>query len=193
MEKLDPIARFEAALQNATEKGIPLANSMALATADAGGRPSVRMVLLKGVDDRGFVFYTNLGSRKARELEERPWASLCFHWAPLEEQVRIEGRAELVSDEEADAYFASRPRGSQIGAWASKQSETLECTETLRARIAEIEARFEGQQVPRPPFWSGYRIVPERIEFWYGKPDRLHDRLVYLRRDDDWELFRLYP
>ena len=193
MKEMNPIARFEAALANAEAKGMPLHNAMALATADANGRPSVRMVLLKGVDERGFVFYTNLGSRKARELRDRPWASLCFHWGPLEEQIRVEGRVEQVSDEEADAYFASRPRGSQIGAWASKQSETLDDAEALRAEVRGLEAKFEGAPVPRPPFWSGFLILPERIEFWYGKPDRLHDRMVFTSTPAGWALHRLYP
>lgn len=193
MEEMNPIARFTAALQNAEKRGIPLANAVALATADANGRPSVRMVLLKGADERGFVFYTNLGSRKARELRERPWASLCFHWTTLEEQVRVEGPVELVSDAEADAYFASRPRGSQIGAWASKQSETLDARGTLVDRLAEVEAQYEGRDVPRPPNWSGFLLRPETIEFWYGKPDRLHDRLVYTAAEGGWSLHRLYP
>jgi len=193
MEEMNPIARFTAALERAEGLGVPLANAMALATADANGRPSVRMVLLKGADERGFVFYTNLGSRKARELRERPWASLCFHWTTLEEQVRVEGAVEQVSDAEADAYFASRPRGSQIGAWASKQSEELDERGKLVDRLAEVEAQFAGREVQRPPFWSGYLVRPERIEFWYGRPDRLHDRLVYTAGDAGWGLHRLYP
>jgi len=193
MEEMNPIARFQAALASAEARGVPLANAMALATADANGRPSVRMVLLKGVDERGFVFYTNLGSRKARELRDRPFASLCFHWATLEEQVRIEGRVEQVSDEEADAYFATRPRGSQVGAWASKQSETLDDPARFHEAVREIEARYAGGPVPRPPFWSGFLVRPETIEFWYGKPDRLHDRMVFTRTPDGWSLRRLYP
>lgn len=193
MEEMDPIARFRAALQGAWDKGLHQPNAMALATADGDGRPSVRMVLLKDVDERGFVFYTNLGSRKARELQARAFASLCFHWSTLEEQVRVEGRVEPVTDEEADVYFASRPRGSQIGAWASRQSETLDEPGALRERVRAIEERYAGREVPRPPFWSGFRVVPDRIEFWFGRPDRLHDRLVYRRRADRWELQRLFP
>ncbi|WP_373046307.1 pyridoxamine 5'-phosphate oxidase [Vulgatibacter sp.] len=193
MDEMNPIERFTAALQRAEEAGVPLANATALATADANGRPSVRMVLLKGADERGFVFYTNLGSRKARELRDRPFASLCFHWTTLEEQIRVEGRVEQVSDEEADAYFASRPRGSQIGAWASRQSETLDDAAALREKVRALEAQYEGKDVPRPPFWSGFLLRPETVEFWYGKPDRLHDRLVFTMREDGWTLRRLYP
>lgn len=193
MDQHDPIVRFQAALQKATGKGLHLPNATALATSDASGRPSVRMVLLKDVDPRGFVFYTNLGSRKARELHDRPWASLCFHWGELEEQVRVEGPVEQVSDEEADEYFASRPRGSQIGAWASLQSETLEKRDVLVAKVAEVEARFAGKDVTRPPHWSGFLLRPETLEFWYGKPDRLHDRLVYTRTHEGWSLRTLYP
>ena len=167
--------------------------AMALGTADARGRPSVRMVLLKGFDERGFSFYTNLESRKAAELAENPVAALCFHWQPMEVQVRIEGRVEPVSEAEADEYFASRPRGSQVGAWASKQSRPLPDRSELEARIAEIEARFADAEIARPGFWSGYRVVPERIEFWYGRASRLHEREVFMRSGDGWEVERLYP
>ena len=193
MEEMNPIDRFTAALQHAEGAGIPLPNAMALATADANGRPSVRMVLLKGADDRGFVFYTNLDSRKARELRDRPFASLCFHWTTLEEQIRVEGRVEQVSDAEADAYFASRARGSQIGAWASKQSQELNDPEALREQVRALEAKYEGRSVPRPPNWSGFLLRPETIEFWYGKPDRLHDRMVFTHAPAGWTLRRLYP
>lgn len=190
----DPIARFEAALRNAEARKMPQANAMALATVDDDGRPSVRMVLLKGTDERGFVFYTNLGSRKARELTSNPVASLCFHWAELEEQVRVEGDVVPVSDEEADAYFASRNRGSQIGAWASKQSQPLAARSELEKALADVEARFEGKPVTRPPFWSGFLVKPRVIEFWYGKPDRLHERVVYTRAaDGSWTTQALYP
>ena len=169
---------------------------MTLSTVGPEGRPSSRMVLLKGFDEHGFVFYTNLGSRKAREIAGNPWVALCFHWQPLEVQVRVEGRAEPVGDAEADAYYASRARGSRIGAWASRQSEELPSREALEARIRETEARFPGEEVPRPPFWSGFRVVPDRIELWFGRPSRLHDRDVYTRDPDapgGWSLRRLYP
>ncbi|HEX6925308.1 MAG TPA: pyridoxamine 5'-phosphate oxidase [Longimicrobiaceae bacterium] len=189
----DPIARFVALLDEARELGLHEPTAMALATADAEGRPSVRMVLLKGVDERGFVFYTNLESRKAEELKANPRAALCFHWGPMEAQVRVEGPVSPVSDAEADAYFASRPYGSQIGAWASRQSRPLPDRGELEARIQEFESRYPEGSVPRPPFWSGFRVHPERIEFWSGRPSRLHDRQVYLRIDGGWRVERLYP
>ncbi|KYF98774.1 pyridoxine/pyridoxamine 5'-phosphate oxidase [Sorangium cellulosum] len=169
------------------------ATAMTLATADASGRPSARMVLLKGIDDRGFVFFTNYESRKSMEIVANPFAALCIHWAKAAEQVRVEGRIERVSDAESDAYFETRPRGSQIGAWASRQSALLPSREALLERVREIEARFEGGPVPRPPFWGGFRVVPERIEFWRGQESRLHDRVVYLRDGDGWRVERLYP
>jgi pyridoxamine 5'-phosphate oxidase len=151
------------------------------------------MVLLRGVDEHGFVFFTNYNSRKSAELDANPWAALCFHWHTLEEQIRIEGAIERVSDEESDAYFHSRPRGSQLGAWASDQSAVLASRETLEEEYREIERRFESAEVPRPPFWGGFRLIPHRIEFWYGRPDRLHDRLCYTRDGKDWKIERLYP
>jgi pyridoxamine 5'-phosphate oxidase len=154
------------------------------------------VVLLKGFDERGFVFYTNLESRKGRALREHPFAALCFWWAPLEAQVRIEGRVEQVSDEEADRYFASRPRGSQIGAWSSLQSAPLAARAELEGRIREIEDRFAGQEIPRPPFWSGFRVVAERIEFWRNKLDRLHERDLYTPDPEApgrWRIEHLYP
>ncbi|XXT15281.1 pyridoxamine 5'-phosphate oxidase [Sorangium sp. So ce429] len=169
------------------------ATAMTLATADASGRPSARMVLLKGIDDRGFVFFTNYSSRKAVELEANPFAALCIHWAKAAEQIRVEGRVERVTEAESDAYFATRPRGSQIGAWASRQSAPLPSREQLIERVREIEARFEGRPVPRPAFWGGYRVVPERIEIWRGQESRLHDRVVYHRDGDGWRVERLYP
>ncbi|XXY51560.1 pyridoxamine 5'-phosphate oxidase [Sorangium sp. So ce269] len=169
------------------------ATAMTLATADASGRPSARMVLLKGIDDRGFVFFTNYFSRKAVELEANPFAALCIHWAKAAEQIRVEGRVERVTEAESDAYFATRPRGSQIGAWASRQSAPLPSREQLIERVREIEARFEGRPVPRPEFWGGYRVVPERIELWRGQESRLHDRVVYHRDGDGWRVERLYP
>ncbi|WP_437541596.1 pyridoxamine 5'-phosphate oxidase [Sorangium sp. So ce367] len=169
------------------------ATAMTLATADASGRPSARMVLLKGIDDRGFVFFTNYESRKSMDLEANPFAALCIHWAKAAEQIRVEGRIERVSDAESDAYFETRGRGSQIGAWASRQSAPLPSREALLDRVREIERRFEGRPVPRPEFWGGYRVVPERVEFWYGQENRLHDRVVYVRHGDGWRVERLYP
>jgi len=168
-------------------------NTMALATADASGAPSVRMVLLKGADERGFVFYTNLGSRKAKELNENPKASLCFHWKSTRCQIRIDGSVEAVSDDEADAYFASRPWDSRIGAWASKQSQPMEGRFVLEKRIAEYTLKFNVGEVPRPEFWSGYRVVPDRIEFWKEELFRLHDRTLYVRDGETWTMEKLFP
>lgn len=168
-------------------------HAMSLATVDASGRPSVRLVLLKGVDIRGFTFYTNMGSRKARDLLSNPHAALCFYWFPLDLQVRVEGRAVQVPDDEADDYFATRPRGSQIGAWASKQSSIVERAGDLEERVARYESEFEGRDVPRPPFWSGFRIEPTMIEFWRNRANRLHDRVLYTREGDVWRMDTLYP
>ena len=192
----DPIARFGELLERARQTDLPEPTAMALATADGQGRPAVRMVLLKGFDPAGFVFFTNLESRKAVDLAANPQAALCFHWQPLEIQVRVEGRVTPVSEEEADAYFASRPRGSQIGAWASQQSRPLAAREELEERILDTEARYAGLAVPRPPFWSGFRVAPDRIEFWSGRPSRLHDREVYHAdpaAEGGWRVERLYP
>jgi len=190
----DPIQRFKDALHQAEEAGIELANAVNLATVDEDGRPTNRMVLLKAVDDRGFVFYTNIESPKALHLARTPWASLCFWWNPLQQQVRVEGPVEIVSDDEADRYFATRARGSQVGAWASKQSAVLRTRDDLLAAVADIARRFARQPVPRPPFWSGYRVRPERIEFWLGKPDRLHERHLYTRAENgDWGMTLLQP
>lgn len=166
---------------------------MTLATVGSDGQPSARLVLLKAVDHRGFVFYTNLRSRKGRDLEANPRAALTFHWHPLEVQVRVEGRAERVSDADADAYFATRPRGSQLGAWASDQSDELARAADLDARFAEAERRFAGRDVSRPSHWSGYRVIPERIEFWRSRPSRLHERRLFLKQGERWRETLLYP
>jgi pyridoxamine 5'-phosphate oxidase len=167
--------------------------AMSVATVSRDGRPSLRMVLLRGIDERGFVFYTNLTSRKSVELLHNPAVALCLHWKSLARQVRIEGRAELVTDTEADAYFASRERESQIGAWASKQSAILDARTTLEHRVAEYSARFAGQEIPRPAFWSGFRVAPSSIEFWEQRPFRLHERIVFELSDEQWRRHVLYP
>jgi len=172
---------------------MPEPNAMSLATVENGNQPSVRIVLLKAFDERGFVFYTNFEGRKGRQLLAQPRAALCFFWPFLDTQVRVEGSVTKVSDEEADDYFASRARLSQIGAWASKQSRPLEAPSALDQRVAEYEKKFEGKPVPRPAFWSGFRVAPERIEFWKGKPNRLHERHLYTRKADGWRIETLYP
>jgi pyridoxamine 5'-phosphate oxidase len=188
----DPIAGFTAWLEEAWREDA-LANAASLATAGADGAPSARMVLLKGHDERGFVFYTNLGSRKAREMRENPRAALCFHWKHLRRQVRIAGAVALVEDLEADAYWATRPRNSQLAAWASRQSEPMAGREVLDGALAEVTARFEGAPVPRPSFWSGYRLRPERIELWEDVTFRLHRRWEYLADGEGWAVRELQP
>jgi pyridoxamine 5'-phosphate oxidase len=192
MASADPVTEFLNAVERAGSHQVDTA-PVALATVDAEGRPSIRMVLLRGADAHGFVFHTNYNSRKGRELAANPNAALCCHWVALDEQIRIEGVVERLPAGESDEYFASRPRGSQLGAWASAQSEVLPSRETLEEQYREVERRFEGQDVPRPPFWGGYRLVPRRIEFWYGRPDRQHDRVAYTRDGDKWKIERLYP
>lgn len=190
----EPISRFREWLAEAERSEPSDPNAMSLATVGLDGMPSVRMVLLKDFDERGFVFYTNLGSQKARELAANPQAALGFHWKSLERQVRVQGRVILVSDEEADAYFASRPRESRIGAWASKQSQPMEDSSALEQRVAEYSTRFNLGPIPRPPFWSGFRVVPRRIEFWRAMPFRLHERMVYtLEEAGHWSASVLYP
>lgn len=194
---LDPIARFQdllVAAERVDRALLPEPTAFCLATADSSGRPSARMLLLKGVDRTGFVFYTNLESRKGAELLATRRAAMCFHWAPLEAQVRVEGTVAPVPDEEADAYFASRARASQLGAWASMQSRTLSEPRELEARLAEFESRFAGTAVPRPPHWSGFRLAPDSVEFWRNRPSRLHEREVYVRQPNGtWMTERLYP
>lgn len=192
----EPVERFRSLLAAAAEVGterLPEPTAFTLATVGPDGQPSARILLLKGVDERGFVFYTNLESRKGRELLEHPRAAMVFHWQPLERQVRVEGRAAPVAPEEADAYFASRPRGSQLGAWASRQSRELEAPDALARRLREADLRFSGVPVPRPPSWSGFRLVPHRIEFWRNMPNRLHERQLYVREGDGWRTATLYP
>ncbi|HUC11858.1 MAG TPA: pyridoxamine 5'-phosphate oxidase [Stellaceae bacterium] len=188
-EPMAPFARWFAQAQAAEED----ANAMILATATPSGLPSARAVLLKGCDDRGFVFYTNLESRKSAELADNPRAALCFLWKALRRQVRVEGRVEPVAAEEANAYFASRARDSQIGAWASQQSRPLASRAVLEQKVAEVGRRFGDGEVPRPPFWSGFRIVAQRIEFWQERPSRLHDRWLFIREAGEWRRERLFP
>jgi pyridoxamine 5'-phosphate oxidase len=189
----DPMDLFHDWFKAAGESGILLPESMSLATADADGAPSVRMVLLKTVDQRGFVFYTNYESRKASDLAANPRAALCFHWAILERQVRVQGTVERISAEESEAYFSSRPRGSRIGAWASRQSAELPARSELEERVRRFEKEYPGNDVPLPPFWGGYLLRPTRLEFWQGKADRLHERLVFSRDGEAWATRRLYP
>jgi pyridoxamine 5'-phosphate oxidase len=192
MASADPITEFLNAKERAEAHQIDTA-PMTLASVDADGQPTARVVLLRVVDQRGFGFFTNYNSRKGRELDTLKKAGLCIHWVALDEQIRIDGDVERMPADESDAYFNQRPRGSQLGAWASDQSSVLPSRETLEEKYREIERRFEGRPVERPPFWGGYRVVPRSIEFWYGRPDRLHDRLLYERDGDGWKIVRLYP
>ena len=192
----DPIERFRqlyALAEKIDRAVIREPNAMALGTVDEGGQPAVRIVLLKAFDERGFVFYTNYEGRKGRHLLAHPKAALCFYWAPIDIQVRVEGTVTKVTDEEADAYFATRHRVSQIGAWASRQSEPLEMPSALDERMAKYEKKFEGRDVPRPEYWSGFRVSPDRIEFWKGRPNRLHERHLYTKAGKGWKIETLYP
>ncbi|WP_292899778.1 pyridoxamine 5'-phosphate oxidase [Nitratireductor sp.] len=193
-ERDEPFRLFAEWLDDATRSEPNDPNALALATVDPDGMPNVRMVLLKGFDERGFVFYTNFESAKGQEVLSAKKAAMCFHWKSLRRQVRIRGPVEVVSDEEADEYYASRPRGSRIGAWASKQSRPLESRFALEKAVAEYTAKFAVGTIPRPSHWSGFRIVPQSIEFWHDRPFRLHDRVVFTRDEKgDWQTERLYP
>jgi len=189
----NPFRQFDVWFKQAIDAQLPEPNTMTLATVDARGRPSARIVLIKGVDERGFVFFTNYESRKGLELAQNPHASLLFYWIELERQVRVEGTVVKTSAAESDTYFASRPVGSRIGAWASEQSKVIESRAALEAREREFIAQY-GDNPPRPPHWGGYRLIPDAIEFWQGRPSRLHDRLLYTRSGNaDWTIARLSP
>ena len=189
----DPVERFQEWFREAEQAGVEVPEAMTLATAAADGAPSARMVLLKGADEGGFVFYSGYVSRKAGELEANPRAALVFYWWPLGRQIRVEGRVEHVSDAESKAYFATRPRGSQLAAWASQQSHPLASREELERRYAELEREYEGREVPRPPHWGGFRLRPDAIEFWEHRENRLHDRTRYTRARETWHSERLAP
>lgn len=191
----EALITFRDLLEEAKSAGDPEPTAMTVATCNSAGKPSARTVLLKEFDERGFVFYTNFNSRKGQQLQANPQAALLFLWKTLRHQIqaKIEGAVQPVSASEADAYFASRPRASQLGAWASLQSETLDSRATLEQRMGDLEREFEGREVARPPHWSGFRVVPDMLEFWYGLPHRLHDRVRYERVDGEWSKRLLYP
>jgi pyridoxamine 5'-phosphate oxidase len=189
----DPFRQFENWFNQAVEAGIDDPNALTLATADASGAPGARTVLLKYFDAEGFVFYTNYGSRKARALAENPRAAMLFPWVPLNRQITVEGRVEKVSRKESLRYFMSRPEGSQLGAWVSQQSAVIESRQALETKLERMKARFREGGIPLPEFWGGYRVIPERIEFWQGRPSRLHDRFEYRLEDGHWQINRLQP
>lgn len=190
----NPFEQFKLWFDQAVAAQLPEPNAMTIATATLDGKPSARMVLLKDCDERGFVFYTNYQSNKGQQLIENPWGAIVFWWAQLERQVRIEGRVEKVSDAESDEYFNSRPIGSQLGAWASNQSQVVESREVLERQLEQLKEEYENKDVPRPSHWGGFRVIPDEIEFWQGRPNRLHDRLLYRRGENgSWIIQRLSP
>lgn len=188
-----PIDQFSQWFQQALSAKLLDANAMTLSTATKEGKPSSRIVLLKGIDENGFRFYTNYESRKGRELNENPHAALCFYWAPLERQVRIEGKVEQLSPKESEDYFHQRPRQSQLGAWASKQSTKVKSREVLESRFKEMQEKYRNQEIPLPEFWGGFQLMPQRIEFWQGRKSRMHDRICYEKKNGEWQIFRLAP
>ncbi len=189
----DPIAQFRDWFGQAVDYRVPLPNAMALATATRDGKPSLRFVLLKDISEQGFSFYTHSVSAKGRQIADNPDVALVFYWSPMHRQVRVEGRAHLLSDEEADAYFNTRPQDSRVAVWVADQSAEVESREFLESRMAEMALRYPDEDVPRPATWVGYRVVPERIEFWQGRESRLHDRLLYTREGTGWKIVRLAP
>jgi pyridoxamine 5'-phosphate oxidase len=191
--KQNPIDQFKLWFEEANAKGIKKAESFSLATSTKDGKPSVRILLFKGLNNKGFKFYTNFESMKAKDLENNPQASMLFYWSPLERQVRIDGVVQKLSEKENDMYWSTRPRGSQIGAHSSTQSSVVNSREELENRFNEVEKQFEGKDIPRPNYWGGYILIPESIEFWEGLPNRLHDRILYQHKNNSWQLKRLAP